>query len=350
MEDLSASRTARWPSIEVTRLQWRNLWRRWPRAAVALTVAFLALGLLGRIRAVESLLALAALSPGFVVTLSAMLAGVLVLRSGTRRTNDRQHDWLAALPRNVPIVLRSSAGPIAVLVIAAILVVDLSLAGQWPAWIALRFMGSLAAGSALGAGLAAAFMAAHVRPGRSSGRDARAQPRSRYAAGRLARLGAPRRATLLPLGAWPVTEAHFRDRPTIRARSLILLLLAVPIGVSGGTVLAAAAAWLIVLHLINLTRALLRTAFNAARWLAPNAPSPLRFTGALAHRVLGAQGLAVALLLAIAAVTRTPADLRLAGLIAAALLAALLILAVAGALLALRSGASAASLLQRWGR
>ena len=350
MEDLSASRAARWPSVEVTRLQWRNLWRRWPRAAVALTVAFLALGLLGRIRAVEYLLALSALSPGFGVMLSAMLAGILVLRSGMRLTNDRQHDWLAALPRNLPIALRSSTAALAVLLIAAVLVVDLSLGGQWPAWIALRFMGNLAAGSVLGAGLAAAFIAAHSRPGRSGGRDARAQPRSRYASGRLARLDAPRRATLLPLGAWPVAEAHFRDRPTIRARSLILLLLAVPIGVSGGTVLAAAAAWLIVLHLINLMRALLRTAFNAARWLAPTAPSPLRFSWALAHRTVGAQALAAALLLAIAAVTRTPSDLRLAALIAAGSLAAGLVLAVAGALLALRSGASRASLLQRWGR
>ena len=349
MDDRPALRATRRPSVAVAWLQWRALWRRWPRAAAALTVAFLALGLLGRIRAVEYLMALSALSPRFVVTLSAMLAAILTLRRGGRLMNNRHRDWLAALPRNVPIALRASAGPLAVLLLAAALLAVLSLAGQWPAWIALKLIGCIAAGSALGAGLGAAFMIANARPGRRGRHRAYVPPRSHYASARPAR-GAPRRATLLPLGVWPVAEARFRDRPAIRARSLILLLLVVPMGVSGGTVLAAAAAWLIVLHLVNLTRAMLRTAFSAARWLAPTAPGALRFTWALAHRVLAAQVLAAALLLAIAAVTRTASDLRLAGLIVTGWLAMVLVLAAAGSLLALRSGASAASMLQRWGR
>ena len=334
MADLSASATARWPSVEAAWLQWRNRWRRWPRAAAALTGAFLALGLLGRIRAVEYLLALAALSPGFVVTLTAMLAGILVLRSGSRLTNYPQYDWLASLPRNLPIALRASAGSLAVLAIAAVLTVELSLTALWPAWIALRLIGGLAAGSALGVALAAVFMAINMRVGRGGRRQANAPARSHYASGSSARGDAPRRATLLPLGAWSVAEAHFRDRPTIRARSLILLLLAVPIGVSGGTVLAAAAAWLIVLHLINLTRALLRTAFNAARWLGPTAPGLVRFTWALSHRALAAQMLAAALLVIIAAVTHAPSDLRLAELFAVGWLAAVMVVAAVGCLLA----------------
>ncbi|MGC8518199.1 MAG: hypothetical protein ACP5P4_06675 [Steroidobacteraceae bacterium] len=349
MDDRPALRATRRPSVVVAWLQWRNLWRRWPRAAAVFTVAFLALGLLGRIRAVEYLMALSALSARFVVTLSAMLAAILTLRRGGRLSHQRHHDWLAALPRNLPIALRSSVGPLAVLLFGAALVLVLSLGGQWPAWIVLRLIGSIAAGSALGAGLGAAVVIGHARPGRSGGSRAYAQPRSHYVLARPARVG-PMRATLLPLGAWPVAEARFRDRPAIRARSLILLLLAVPIGVSGGAVLAAAAAWLMVLHLVNLTRAVLRTAFSAGRWLAPTAPDPLRFTWALTHRVFAAQALSAALLLAIVAVTRAASDLRLAGLIVSGCLAVALVLAATGSLLALRSGASAASILSRWGR
>ncbi len=349
MDDRPALRATRRPSVTVAWLQCRNLWRRWPRAAAAFTVAFLALGLLGRIRVVEYLLALSALSPRLVVTLSAMLAAILTLRRGGRLTNNRHRDWLAALPRNLPIAMRASGGPLTVLLIAAVLLAVLSLAGRWPAWIAMRLIGSIAAGSALGTGLGAAFTIASARPAGRGGRRAYRQPRSHYATARPAR-GARSRPTLLPLGAWPIAEARFRDRPAVRARSLILLLLAVPMGVSGGTVLAAAAAWLIVLHLVNLTRAMLRTAFSAARWLAPTAPGPARFTWALTHRVLGAQVLAAALLLAIAAVTRAASDLRLAGLIVTGWFALVLVLGAAGSMLALRSGASAASMLQRWGR
>lgn len=349
MDDRRALRATRRPSVVVAWLQGRNLWRRWPRAAAVFTLAFLALGLLGRIRAVEYLMALSALSPRFVVTLSAMLAAILTLRRGGRLVNNRHRDWLAALPRNLPIALRASVGPLAVLLFAAALLAVLAVAGQWPAWIALKLIGSIAAGSALGAGFGAAFMIANARPGGHGGHRAYVQPRSQYASVRPAH-GAQGRATLLPLGAWPVAEARFRDRPAIRARSLILLLLAVPMGVSGGTVLAAAAAWLILLHLINLTRAMLHTAFSAARWLAPTAPGPARFAWALTHRVLGAQVLAAALLLAIAAVTRAASDLRLAGLIVTGWFAVVMVLAAAGSLLALRSAASAASILQRWGR
>ncbi len=346
MDDRPALRAARRPSIAVAWLLWRNLWRRWPRAAAGFTAAFLALGLLGRIRVIEYFVAVSALSPRFVGTLSAMLAAILALRRGGRLIRHRHRDWLAALPRNLPIALRSNVGPLVVLLLAAALLLVLSLAGQWPAWIALRVMSSIAAGIALGAALGAAFMIAHARPGSADAPRAYPQPRSYYSSVRTAR-GAPGRATLLPLGALPVAEARFRDRPRIRARSLILLLLAVPMGVSGGTVLAAAAAWLIVLHLVNLTWAMLRTAFSAARWLAPTALGPLRFTWALTHRVLGAQVLGAALLLVIAAVTRAAADLPLAGIIVSGWLAGVLVLAAAGALLALRSGASAASMLQR---
>lgn len=348
MEDLVGSWFAHWPSTRTAWLKWRNLWRRWPRCAAALAVVTLALALLGRVPEVAYIITLAARYPIFAASLTAVLATTLALRCGWRLRSRRHQDWLAALPCDVPPVIRAGIGPFVVVVIGAVLIALVSLAAPLSARIALRLIGAIAAGSSIGVMLAAALTTVNAHPDRRSGTAAQAQMRSRYVPERITRGAAPRRASLLPLGAWVVAEAQFRDRPRIRARSLILLLLAVPMGVSGGVVLTVAAVWLLALHLINLTRALLRTAFSAACWLAPTAPDQLHFTVALTYRALGAQLLSAALLLGIVAITRGESDLRLAGLALGGWFAAVLLLGTVACHIALRARYCAASMFPRW--
>ena len=336
MENREASWFDQRPSVRVAWLRWCNLWRRRPQAVFASAAAILVLGALGRLRVFAYGIAFAALSPWFVVTLTAVLATVLTLRRRWRLESRRHHDWLAPLPRDLPLSIRSAAGALAAWAISAVLIALWSLAAQVPAWIALWLIGYATVGIGLGTMLAVAVAAVNDRPGRGGRSQASTQPRSRYSAERPAGASMTRRAALAPLGAWPTAEAQFRDRPKIRARSLVLLLLAMPMGAPGGVVLAVAATWLIVLHLLNLTRALVRTAFSAARWLAPTAIEPVRFAVALAHRTLVAQALAGALLLAIGYVTRGSSEVRLAGLILAGWLAAVAVLAMATSVLALR--------------
>ncbi len=335
------------PSARVLWLQGRNLWRRWPLALAVLAAVFLALGALGRIRAVIYVIALAALSPRAVLVVAAVITATLALRHRRRLRDNWHRHWLAALPGDVSLTVRTAAGPVALWLAAAALIVLMSLAAQLPAWVPARLLGYCACGVVLGVALAAAFTAVISRGGQS-GRAARALPHSRYAAARAASGARRRGVSLAPLGDWPRADTQFRDRPTIRARSLVLLLLAVPMGVAAGPVLAAAAAWLIMLHLINLLVALARTAFSASWWLAPTPLGPMRFAAALSHRTFAAQVGASALLIAIAYVALGPESLRTVCAIAVLWLAAVGVLGTAACAAALRTPSIAASALHRW--
>ena len=347
MADRVPSWLAARPSVRVLWLQGRNLWQRRPLPVAAAACAFLALGALGRIRAVIYVIALAALSPRAVLVVAAVVAATLALRQRRRLSDDWHRHWLAALPGDVSLMVRTAVRPVALWLAAAALIVLLSLAAQLPAWVPARVIGYCACGVVLGVALAAAFMAVSSRRGQT-GRTARALPHSRYAAAPPAQCARREGVSLAPLGSWPRAETQFRDRPTIRARSLVLLLLAVPMGVAAGPVLAAAAAWLIMLHLINLLVALARTALSASWWLAPTPLGPLRFAAALSHRMLGAQLLASALLIAIAYVVLGPESLRTVCVIAALWLAAVGVLGTAACAAALRTRSIAASPLHRW--
>ena len=337
------------PSVRAAWLQWRNLWRRWPLPAGAIVCAFAALGALGRIRAVAYMLALAALSRWFVVSVTTVLAAFLALRHQRRLELDGHRHWLAALPSDLSPTARTAARALVAWLVATVLIALLSIVARLPVWVPLRLMGYSGAAVALGVTLAAVLAAAGARR-RRAGRAPGMLARSRYAAARRARPGRAHQGALAPLGEWPLAAARFRDRPTIRARSLLLLLLAVPMNVSGGAALAAAAAWLLGLHLINLLLAQARAALSAAWWLAPTPVRPLRFATALTHRMLGAQILACAALVAIAYVTLGAGSLRTAGALAGLWLVVAGVLGVAASVFALRTRSIAASPLHRWRR
>ena len=334
------------PSVRVAWLQWCNLWRRWPLGAAAVVAAILALGLLGRVTVVSQGLLRAADSPRLVSAVTLVLAVLLALRRHRDLLNERHRDWVGALPTDASTAARSAAAVLAAGVTAALVCAALLIAARLPGWVLARLLGCLAAGVLFGtaAAFAASWRAAHGGPA------SRLAPlRSRYTAVPGARSRSrSERASLLPLGNWPRVETRFRDRPTIRARSLLLLLLAVPMGTSAGTALAAALVWVLIVHLINLLLALVRSAFGASYWLAPTPVGPARFAAALAWRSLGAQIAASATLLAIASVTLGATSVRLIGTIVGAWLGAVALVGALVSVAALRTRSIAASVLHRW--
>ncbi len=332
------------PSVRVAWLQWCNLWRRWPLGAAAVVAAILALGLLGRVTVVSQGLLRAADSPRLVSAVTLVLAVLLALRRHRDLLNERHRDWVGALPTDASTAARSAAAVLAAGVTAALVCAALLIAARLPGWVLARLLGCLAAGVLFGtaAAFAASWRAAHGGPA------SRLAPlRSRYTAVPGAR-SRSERASLLPLGNWPRVETRFRDRPTIRARSLLLLLLAVPMGTSAGTALAAALVWVLIVHLINLLLALVRSAFGASYWLAPTPVGPARFAAALAWRSLCAQIAASAALLAIASVTLGATSVRLIGTIVGAWLGAVALVGALVSVAALRTRSIAASVLHRW--
>ncbi len=332
------------PSVRVAWLQWRNLWRRWPLGTTAVLGAILALGLLGRVSVVSQGLLRAAGAPRLVAAVTLVLAVFLALRRHRTLLNERHRDWVGALPTDASTAARSAAAVLAAGVFVALVCVLLALAARLPGWVLARLLGCLAAGVLLGAAaaFAASWRAAHGSPA------PRLVPlRSRYTAVPGARSRSDR-ASLLPLGNWPRVETRFRDRPAIRARSLLLLLLAVPMGTSAGTALAAALVWVLIVHLINLLLALVRSAFGASWWLAPTPVGPGRFAVALAWRSLGAQIAASAALLAITSVMLGATSVRLIGAVVGAWLGVVALVGALVSVAALRARSIAASVLHRW--
>ena len=334
------------PSVRVAWLQWCNLWRRWPLGAAAVVAAILALGLLGRVTVVSQGLLRAADSPRLVSAVTLVLAVLLALRRHRDLLNERHRDWVGALPTDASTAARSAAAVLAAAVTAALVCAALLIGARLPGWVLARLLGCLAAGVLFGtaAAFAASWRAAHGGPA------SRLAPlRSRYTAVPGAR-SRSERASLLPLGNWPRVETRFRDRPTIRARSLLLLLLAVPMGTSAGTALAAALVWVLILHLVNLLLALVRSAFGASWWLAPTPVGPGRFAVALAWRSLGAQIAASAALLAVASVLVGATSVQLIGAVVGTWLGAVALVGALVSVAALRTRSIAASVLHRWRR
>ena len=334
------------PSVRVAWLQWCNLWRRWPLGAAAVVGAFLALGLLGRVTVVSQGLVRAAGSPRLVSAVTLVLAVLLALRRRRDLLNERHRDWVGALPTDASIAARAAAALVATGVIAALLSTSLVIAARLPGWVLARLLGCLGAGVLLGAvaAFAASWRAASAGPA-----PRHAPPRSRYTAVPGARSRSDR-ASLLPLGNWARVETRFRDRPTIRARSLLLLLLAVPMGTSAGTALAVALVWVLILHLVNLLLALVRSAFGASWWLAPTPVGPGRFAAALAWRSLGAKIAASAALLAVASVLVGATSVHLIGAVVGTWLGAVALVGALVSVAALRTRSIAASVLHRWRR
>jgi hypothetical protein len=115
-------------------------------------------------------------------------------------------------------------------------------------------------------------------------------------------------------------------------------------------VLAGALVWLLILHLINLMRALVHTACEASWWLAPTPLAPPRFALALCHRALLAQSAVWVLLIGLAYVIAGSAAARTSALIGALGLAVASGLGITLSVLALRGGSKAESMVYRWRR
>ncbi len=342
MSDHGPSWLAARPSLRVAGLQWRNLWRRWPLAALGVSGAALSLGALGRSAAIGDLIERVARAPRMVLAVATVFAATLVLRQRRRVASQWQFHWLAPLPHDLSIATRTAATALVAWISGAALIALVSVVAGLPVWVPARLLACGSGGVALGVLLAAVLSVRGVTGGSI------APPRSRWTAARPSLATAASGGSLRPLGAWPLAETRYRDRPTIRARSLLLLLLAVPMGTSGGTALAAATGWLLALHLLNLLLSLARCAFGAARWLGPTPLSPMRFAVALSHRIWIAQLLGSAALSLIVYVTLG------AGASREALALGALWVAVGGAMgwglcvWALRSRSIAASVAHRW--
>ena len=340
------------PRLRVTGLAWANLLHRWPLAGAALALLPIAMGVAAGASGLERSLDAAAKVPLLVLGGTLVAFAAMIERIRRRLASNRHRDWLAALPSDLPLTARAAALPgalwVGVAVAATIAALFASDRLQAFATLIMASAAGLVAAIATVAIGAAIGERRAARPSRS-GREVKHVPApSRYAFVRGVRASWATRAQLTPLGYWPVAQAKYSQRPKNQARSLVLLLLGLPLDVPGAVALAAAAVWLVTLHLVNLFLAVVRVALAASWWLAPTPVGAMRFAAAVCHRAMVGEIAGCAVLVALAEATAGARGAHLALPYALTWLAAVCLVSAGVCCFALRTVAVARSPLHRW--
>jgi hypothetical protein len=236
---------------------------------------------------------------GFVA--AAAHAATSVARLKPRLLAEGERSWLAALPGRVPV-----ASPIAFRFAAQLLVLAVLFAGivavSPVAWSAARgawlgLLGGYVVGGIVG------WFPQLLFPMRSAdAASSQTSMGSQYAIVRAVREQWAVAPKLFPLCYWPVAWARVLANPGVTARTLVVVLVGVPMGTPGEVALATAGGWMVGLYVLMNLVATVRTAFAAGWWLRPTPVRLEQFTAALASRALLIQiGVFAAALVAVAA-------------------------------------------------
>ena len=244
-------------------------------------------------------LAFLAERPVISFVMAALHASTSVARIKPRLIAEGERSWLAALPFRVSVAVRVAFAFVVQLVGIAALFAGIAAVSPTP-WSAARgawlgMLGGYVAGGLFG------WFPQLLLPMRSA--DPAHSAGSQYAIVREVREHWAIAPKLYPLSYWAVAWARVLTNPAATARTLIVVLLGIPMGTPGEEALAIAGGWMIGLYVLMNLVATVRTAFAAGRWLGPTPVRLGRFTSALISRALLIQvGVFTAGLLAVDAV------------------------------------------------
>ena len=235
---------------------------------------------------------------GFVA--AAAHAATSVARLRPRLIAEGERSWVAALPYHVSAALRIAFW--FVVQLAGFAVLFVSIAALSPvtesaarsAWLGV--LGGYVVGGIVG------WFPQLLFPVRSADvASSQTSMGSQYAIVRAVREQWAIAPKLFPLCYWAVAWARTLSNPGVTARTLVVVLLGIPMGTPGEVALATAAGWMVGLDLRMNLVATVRTAFAAGWWLRPTPVRFERFTMALISRALLVQvGVFTATLFAIA--------------------------------------------------
>ena len=218
-----------------------------------------------------------------------------VSRRKPRLQAEQESSWLAALPYRVSVPARIAFGFGVQLSLIALLCAGVAAASPVPwldactAWLGV--FGGYVAGGPGG-------WFAHVFAPKNA-------PGTQYAIVRRVRETWAVAPKLNPLSYWPVASARALANPQVSMRTMLFVLLALPMGTTGAEAIAVGAAWMVGLYVLLNLVATVRTAFAAGWWLRPTPVRPGRFMSVLTSRVLLIQvGIFAAALVAMAAIGR----------------------------------------------
>jgi hypothetical protein len=245
---------------------------------------------------------------------AAIHAASSVSRRKPRLQAEYENSWLSALPYRVSVAARIAFGFGVQIVAIGVLCAGIVVASAAPPPGGGSAAGSLGALSAVTwaaartvwLGVLGGYVAgwlggwfAHVFAPKSAAAGTQyaivRRVRERWAV-------APR---LQPLSYWPVASARAAANPQVSMRTMLFVLLALPMGTTGAEAIAIGAAWMVGLYVVLNLVATVRTAFAAGWWLRPTPVRLSPFVSTLVSRVLLIQvGLFVVALIAMAAIGR----------------------------------------------
>jgi len=243
------------------------------------------------------------LGSNVVVTfvLAVCLVGLSTTRRRERTEAEVANSWLTPLPAATPVFRRVLLGTGASLLLLIAFAALCCLLGRLDATATRRLALALLAGAVCGS-------LAGWRLPRAADDGA---PAFHYATVRRARARWATDPSLLPLSYWPTAQGRIFSRPKVLARVAFMALIGLPLGTPGQVALAAAAACIAIFSMTSLSRAAVRVAFDAARWLAPTTLRRGRFTAAMVWRVILTQAAATAVIVFFACAIDLPRALRL---------------------------------------
>lgn len=213
---------------------------------------------------------------GFIA--AAIHASTSVSRRKPALLAESESSWLAALPYRVSIPARIAFGFGVQLATLAVLCAGIAAVSS-ASWLDARaaWLGVFA-GYVLG-GIAGWFAHAIFPVGGTEGA-------AQYAIVRHVRKNWAVAPRLHPLSYWPVAWARRLNNPQVSARTMLFVLLALPMGTTGEEALAFGASWMVGLYVLLNLVATVRTAFAAGWWLTPTPVALGPFTRTLISRVL----------------------------------------------------------------
>jgi hypothetical protein len=302
-------------------------------------VAALALAYVWLVTREEASAALAFASEHFVLAFVAAVvhAAMSIARRKARVTAQAENSWLSPLPHRPSIKMRLAFPLLVQLVVLGALCSGIAAAGSMTLPDAGTVFLAACAGFLVGSGGAWLIVRSHSAARTGSQYAFVHRVRERWAS-------APK---LQPLSYWAIARARALNNPAVSAYTMVVVLLAIPMGTAGAVAVALAAGWMVGVYLVLNLTATVRSAFPAAWWLTPTPISHGRFALVLPSRTMLAQLVAcVGLVIAISALDK-PRWVHLSFVSAATWLALVAIVSLLACMLAMRPGTWLASRLHR---
>jgi hypothetical protein len=319
-------------------MQWRNACGRTKVLCVGGALLLLAVIWFLHQRALIGLLESSLAHPMVTAILATFLWFAGASRRKQRLLATSVPSWLAAVPKDVSLLESFVAAPLIALILFFLLLGSLALSDDLSAADAALLLAFASATCVIGTSVAW-FLPHTVRP---------KTPSSWYLMEHPARDPSMLRPSLSGLGSLALGGAKVWNRPKIRARGVLLLLVALPMGVTAGVALAAVLVWFLGLYVVTLLLAMVRASFAAAFWLAPTSIALSRLTFSIAYPAMLIQILICVIVLGAVDAIAGAAALQRATPFAIGWVVVFACAAVVATAYASRPGAVVHSIFHRW--